>query len=134
MQEASQAKSGTNVRALRELESAFRVAYSRDEHGRAPVRPKASTEDWSTTLNLIEETAGALHSAEQRIRELEQRQEELLRAARANLQKAKASIDASEAQALKAEQRAKEAEERAKHCQEWLTRIHEGLEQLPKQP
>ena len=133
MQQASQARSLTNVRALRDMEHAFRVAYSRDEDGGTPaLKPPASTPDGATTLNHIEQTAEALREAEQRIRELEERGGQLLRVARANLQKAKVSIDASEARALKAEHRANEAEEDAKHCREWLRRIHEGVEQLPR--
>jgi hypothetical protein len=129
MQQSSQAKSLTNVRALREMECTFRVAYSRDDDGGTPaLKCPASTPDWATTLDHIEETAHALREAEQRIRELEARGEQLFRVARANLQNARVIIDASEARALHAERRANAAEKDAKHCREWLRRIHEALE------
>jgi len=122
----------TNVRALEELENAFRDAYRREENnGRIDLKTKAANEDWTTTLALVEKAAEALHIAQQRIEELEGRGDEIVQATRAQLQKAKASINAAESRALKAEQRANDAEEQAKQPREWLTRIHEGLEQLP---
>ena len=131
MQEGNQAKPLSNVRALQELEDAFRDAYGcKDDGGRTELRTKAPPQNWTTTLGLIEETAEALQAADQRIRELEARGEDLVNLAKAKLQNAKASINAAEARALKAEQRANEAEEKAKHPREWLTRIYEGLEQL----
>jgi len=117
-----QQRAKPNAKALQALEAAFR-AYGREE-GRGPFElktQKVAANDEAATLDLVQQTAEALTSAEQRIEELQTLQEELFRVTRARMERAQAAIDAAERRAGEAERLANDAEEKARKSRECLT-------------
>ena len=111
----------SNENAVREMEENLKLALFKESN--SPLAKKVtSPDDWTSTLDLVDQTACALEKAEKRLAELETRNQDVLRQTRGQLQAAKAKIEDAEARAIKAEQKAAELSQH-------LARIHERLKQ-----
>jgi hypothetical protein len=116
------------------LDRMLRLAFSGDETCRSEPEPVVAECKWESTLGLVERTAKALRSAEERIRTLEARQQEVVRVMTEQLDAARTKVASADMRVQEAETRARAAEERARVDREWLARIHSGLEHLPACP
>jgi hypothetical protein len=113
------------------LDRMLRLAFAREETCRSEPDQECK---WENTLGLVERTAQALRSAEERIRDLEARQQEVGRVMAEQIDAVRAKVASADMRVQQAEARAKDAEERAMVDREWLARIHSGLEHLPPCP